>query len=151
MKVLLTLMFLFWGVAWSTGRHSIGGSTIAGIRETQEMLDFARKHNVTAMIEKIPMPYINTAMERSEESNVKYCFVVEIANTPGWRKAKTFVLILKVWMSLYLMTTSCKGCFFFRTQQLAVSLKDLGSLTSLTLHALTFELSSPGAITSAAT
>jgi D-arabinose 1-dehydrogenase-like Zn-dependent alcohol dehydrogenase len=47
------------------------------------MLDFARKHNVTAMIEKIPMPYINTAMERSEESNVKYCFVVEIANTPG--------------------------------------------------------------------
>jgi D-arabinose 1-dehydrogenase-like Zn-dependent alcohol dehydrogenase len=40
---------------------------IRGIQETQEMLDFAGKHNVTAMIEKIPMPYVNTAMEQLEK------------------------------------------------------------------------------------
>lgn len=64
-----------------SGCHSIGGSTNRGIQETQEMLEFAGKHNVIAMIEKIPMPYVNTAMERLEKANVKYCFVINIANT----------------------------------------------------------------------
>jgi D-arabinose 1-dehydrogenase-like Zn-dependent alcohol dehydrogenase len=45
------------------------------------MLDFAGKHNVTAVIEEVPMPYVNTAIERLEKANVKYCFVIDIANT----------------------------------------------------------------------
>ncbi len=43
-------------------QRDVGGSAIGGIKETQEMLDFCGKHNITCMIEKIPMSYINTAM-----------------------------------------------------------------------------------------
>ncbi|KAI7994245.1 putative mannitol dehydrogenase [Camellia lanceoleosa] len=46
------------------GRKIVAGSGIGGIKETQEMIDFAAKHNITADIEVIPMDYVNTAMER---------------------------------------------------------------------------------------
>jgi cinnamyl-alcohol dehydrogenase len=59
----------------------VGGSGIGGIKETWEMLDFCGKRNITCMIEKIPMSYINTAMERLSKSDMKYCFVIDIANT----------------------------------------------------------------------
>ncbi|MDX2261258.1 MAG: NAD(P)-dependent alcohol dehydrogenase [Gemmatimonadales bacterium] len=60
------------------GRRSIAGSLIGGIKETQEMLDFCGKHNITADIEKIPMQEINTAYERMLKSDVKYRFVIEM-------------------------------------------------------------------------
>lgn len=59
-------------------RVSISGSIIGGIRETQEMLDFCSKHNVTPMIETIPIDYINTAYERMEKNDVHYRFVIDI-------------------------------------------------------------------------
>jgi cinnamyl-alcohol dehydrogenase len=59
----------------------VRGSGIGGIKETQEILDFCGKHNITCMIEKIPMSYINTAMERLSKSDVKYRFVIDIAST----------------------------------------------------------------------
>ncbi|CAM6050313.1 unnamed protein product [Sphagnum compactum] len=62
-------------------RRDVGGSGIGGIKETQEMLDFCGKHNITCMIEKIPMSYINTAMERLSKSDVKHRFVIDIAST----------------------------------------------------------------------
>ncbi|GER53960.1 alcohol dehydrogenase, partial [Striga asiatica] len=49
--------------------------------ETQEMMDFAAKHNITADIEVIPMDYINEAMERLEKADVKYRFVIDIAGS----------------------------------------------------------------------
>nr|QSL78020.1 Alcohol dehydrogenase like cytoplasmic [Nigella sativa] len=63
------------------GRKLVGGSGIGGMKETQEMMDFAGKHNITADIEVIPMDYINTAMERLVKGDVKYRFVIDIANT----------------------------------------------------------------------
>jgi cinnamyl-alcohol dehydrogenase len=45
------------------GRKLIGGSNFGRIKETQEMLDLCRKHNITADIELIKMEHINTAME----------------------------------------------------------------------------------------
>ncbi|XP_059624101.1 probable mannitol dehydrogenase [Cornus florida] len=48
------------------GRKIVAGSSTGGIKETQEMLDFAAKHNVTADVEVIPMDYVNTAVERLE-------------------------------------------------------------------------------------
>ncbi|KAL9252763.1 putative mannitol dehydrogenase [Drosera capensis] len=63
------------------GRKLIGGSMIGGIKETQEMIDFAAKHGVTADIEVIPMDYVNTAMERMLKSDVRYRFVIDIGNT----------------------------------------------------------------------
>src|ERR1041384_6550330 len=35
------------------GRHSLSGSAIGGIRETQEMLDFCGEHNLTAEVEHL--------------------------------------------------------------------------------------------------
>ncbi|GKA07252.1 8-hydroxygeraniol dehydrogenase-like protein [Tanacetum coccineum] len=51
------------------------------IMETQEMLDFAAKHGITADIELIPIDYVNTAMERILKSDVKYRFVIDVANS----------------------------------------------------------------------
>lgn len=61
------------------GRRFVGGSLIGGVKETQEMLDFCGEHNICCMIEKIPMEYVNTAMERLVKGDVKYRFVIDAA------------------------------------------------------------------------
>jgi uncharacterized zinc-type alcohol dehydrogenase-like protein len=61
------------------GRRSIAGSLVGGIRETQEMLDFAAKHGVTPMIETIRADQINEAYERVLRSDVRYRFVIDIS------------------------------------------------------------------------
>ncbi|KAK9050018.1 hypothetical protein SSX86_031014 [Deinandra increscens subsp. villosa] len=63
------------------GRKTVAGSNIGGIKETQEMLDFAAKHGITADIEIIPIDYVNTAMERLLKSDVRYRFVIDVANS----------------------------------------------------------------------
>jgi alcohol dehydrogenase (NADP+) len=62
------------------GRRSLSGSLIGGIKETQEMLDFCGKHNITADIELIPIQKINEAYDRLEKSDVKYRFVIDMAS-----------------------------------------------------------------------
>ena len=59
----------------------VGGSCIGGLKETQEMIDFEAKHNITADIEVIPIDYVNTAMERLVKADVRYRFVIDIGNT----------------------------------------------------------------------
>ena len=59
----------------------VGGSCIGGMKETQEMIDFAAEHDITADIEVIPIDYVNTAMERILKSDVRYRFVIDIGNT----------------------------------------------------------------------
>lgn len=66
---------------WGAGRKLLGASAAAGIKETQEMVDFAAKHNVTADVEVIPMDYINKAMERLGKGDVRYRFVIDVGNT----------------------------------------------------------------------
>ena len=63
------------------GRKIVAGSAIGGLKETQEMLDFAAKHGITADIELIPIDYVNTAMERILKSDVRYRFVIDVANS----------------------------------------------------------------------
>lgn len=60
-------------------RRSIAGSIIGGIAETQEMLDFCAKHNITADIEQIAMQDIEPAYARMLKSDVKYRFVIDMA------------------------------------------------------------------------
>jgi len=62
------------------GRHSLAGSAIGGIRQTQEMLDFCGEHHITADIEMIRMDQINEAYERMLKSDVKYRFVIDMAS-----------------------------------------------------------------------
>ncbi|WP_121667737.1 NAD(P)-dependent alcohol dehydrogenase [Mesonia aquimarina] len=59
-------------------RKSVAGSVIGGIKETQEMLDFCGKHNITSDIELIDMQDINNAFERVKKSDVKYRFVIDM-------------------------------------------------------------------------
>ena len=60
------------------GRRSIAGSAIGGIAETQEMLDYCGKHNITCDIELIDIKDINAAYERMLKSDVKYRFVIDM-------------------------------------------------------------------------
>lgn len=45
------------------------------------MIDFAAKHNVAADIELVRIDYVNKAMERLAKGDVRYRFVIDIANT----------------------------------------------------------------------
>jgi uncharacterized zinc-type alcohol dehydrogenase-like protein len=63
-----------------SGRKSLSGSGIGGMRETQEMLDFCAKHNLGADIEVISIDKVNEAYERLVKSDVRYRFVIDIAS-----------------------------------------------------------------------
>lgn len=59
----------------------MAGSTSGTMKDIQEMIDFAAKHNIIADVEVISIDYLNTAMERIDKSDVKYRFVIDIVNT----------------------------------------------------------------------
>lgn len=62
------------------GNHSLSGSSIGGIPETQEMLNFCGEHNITADVEVIPIQKVNEAYERLLKSDVKYRFSIDMAS-----------------------------------------------------------------------
>jgi len=59
-------------------RRSFAGSSIGGIRETQEMLDFCAEHGIASEVELIAASEINDAYERVLASDVRYRFVIDI-------------------------------------------------------------------------
>lgn len=61
-------------------RRQFAGSSIGGMAETQEMLDFCGEHNIVCDIEKISIQQINEAYERLVRSDVKYRFVIDMAS-----------------------------------------------------------------------
>jgi len=61
------------------GRRSIAGSLVGGIRETQEMLDFAAEHGIEPKIEVIRADQVEEAYERVLRSDVRYRFVIDIS------------------------------------------------------------------------
>ncbi|PON97080.1 Alcohol dehydrogenase superfamily, zinc-type [Trema orientale] len=63
------------------GRKIVAGSCTGGIKETQEMIDFAAKHNITSLIEVIPIDYVNIALNRLVKGDVRYRFVIDVGNT----------------------------------------------------------------------
>jgi uncharacterized zinc-type alcohol dehydrogenase-like protein len=68
------------GFALLSQRRSVSGSTIGGLAETQEMLDFCGKHNVTADVEVIPIQKVNEAYERMLKSDVRYRFSIDMTS-----------------------------------------------------------------------
>ncbi|MCL2516295.1 MAG: zinc-binding dehydrogenase, partial [Microbacteriaceae bacterium] len=60
-------------------RRSFAGSSIGGIRETQEMLDFCAEHGIVPDTELIDASYLNEAWDRVLASDVRYRFVVDAA------------------------------------------------------------------------
>jgi uncharacterized zinc-type alcohol dehydrogenase-like protein len=61
-------------------RRSLSGSLIGGLAETQEMLDFCGKHNITADVEVIPIQKVNEAYDRLLKADVKYRFSIDMAS-----------------------------------------------------------------------
>src|SRR5438270_6413053 len=61
-------------------RRNFSGSSIGGIAETQEMLDFCGKHDITADVEVIPIQKVNEAYEILLKSEVKYRFSIDMAS-----------------------------------------------------------------------
>lgn len=61
------------------GRKSLAGSSIGGIAETQEMLDFCAEHNIVSDIEMIDIKDVTTSYERMEKGDVRYRFVIDMA------------------------------------------------------------------------
>ncbi|KAJ3085305.1 hypothetical protein HK100_009093 [Physocladia obscura] len=62
-------------------RIKIAGSLVGGLTETQEMLDFCGKHNITSDIELVSVNQTEQAWERMLKSDVKFRFVLDIAGT----------------------------------------------------------------------
>ncbi|HUC01264.1 MAG TPA: NAD(P)-dependent alcohol dehydrogenase [Solirubrobacterales bacterium] len=67
------------GVAPLLGRRSLTGSSIGGLAETQEMLDFCAEHGVVAEIEPIAIDQINEAYERMLAGDVRFRFVIDMS------------------------------------------------------------------------
>ncbi|HEV2486235.1 MAG TPA: NAD(P)-dependent alcohol dehydrogenase [Terracidiphilus sp.] len=61
-------------------RRSLSGALIGGIAETQTMLDFCGKHNITADVEVIPMQKVNEAYDRLAKADVKYRFSIDMVS-----------------------------------------------------------------------
>lgn len=61
-----------------SGRKQLAGSLVGGIKETQEMLDFCAKHNISSDVEVIPIQQINAAYERILKGDIKYRFVIDM-------------------------------------------------------------------------
>ncbi len=64
-------------------RKSIAGSNIGGMKETQEMLDFAGEHGITADIELINADQVNDAYKRVVANDVQFRFVIDTATIPA--------------------------------------------------------------------
>jgi len=62
------------------GNKTLSGSLIGGIPETQEMLDFCAEHNITSDVEVISPDRIEEAYDRTVKADVRYRFVIDMAN-----------------------------------------------------------------------
>ncbi|KAL6006657.1 cinnamoyl-Coa reductase [Asimina triloba] len=60
---------------------TISGSIAGGTKETQEMIDFCAAHKIYPNIEVINIQYINEALERLVNKDVKYRFVIDVENS----------------------------------------------------------------------
>ncbi len=61
------------------GRRSLAGSSIGGIKETQEMLDFCAENNIVSDIELIDIKDITHAYQRMLKGDVRYRFVIDMS------------------------------------------------------------------------
>jgi alcohol dehydrogenase (NADP+) len=68
-----------YGFSLIGGRKSLAGSSIGGLPETQEMLDYCASHNITSDVEVIDIKYIDKAYERMLKGDVRYRFVIDMA------------------------------------------------------------------------
>ena len=62
------------------GNKTVTGSGIGGIKETQEMLDYCAEKGIVSDVELINIDKVQEAYERTEKSDVKYRFVIDVSS-----------------------------------------------------------------------
>jgi uncharacterized zinc-type alcohol dehydrogenase-like protein len=62
------------------GRKSIAASSIGGIPETQEVLDFCAEHGIAPDVQVIPIQEINEAYKRVKDGEVRFRHVIDMAS-----------------------------------------------------------------------
>ncbi|WP_193607941.1 NAD(P)-dependent alcohol dehydrogenase [Nocardioides lijunqiniae] len=62
------------------GRKRLSSSGSGGRPATQELLDFCGEHGITADVEVLPSRQVATALERLERNDVRYRFVLDLAD-----------------------------------------------------------------------
>jgi uncharacterized zinc-type alcohol dehydrogenase-like protein len=66
------------------GNKAVAGSSIGGIAETQEMLDFCAEHGIAATIEVVSAADVNEVWDRVVDGDVRYRAVIDTSTiTPG--------------------------------------------------------------------
>ena len=68
-------------VMLTMGRRNLSSSGSGGTRETREMLEFCRQHNIAADIEVVAPTAINEAFERLKKGDVHYRFVIDMSQS----------------------------------------------------------------------
>lgn len=61
-------------------RHSVSGSLIGSIADTQEVIDFCAEHGIAPEIEVIPIQDINQAIKKVESGDVRFRYVIDMAS-----------------------------------------------------------------------
>jgi len=65
-------------------RKTVGGSLIGNIADTQEVLDFCAEHAIGPEIELIPLHQINDALDKVENGDMRFRYVIEMSSLkPG--------------------------------------------------------------------
>jgi uncharacterized zinc-type alcohol dehydrogenase-like protein len=62
-------------------RRKLAASVVGGVPETDELLSFCSEHNIMPEVEMIAMEDINDAHKRMKNGEVRYRYVIDIANT----------------------------------------------------------------------
>lgn len=80
------------GVSWELpvnnlllliGRKRLSSSATGGLPATTEMLQFAAQHGILPDVEILPSAQVKTALDRLEANNVRYRFVLDLADLDG--------------------------------------------------------------------
>ena len=62
------------------GRKSLASAGSGGRRYTQDLLDFAGRHGITADVEVLPSAQVNTALQRLAAGQARYRFVLDLSD-----------------------------------------------------------------------
>jgi uncharacterized zinc-type alcohol dehydrogenase-like protein len=68
------------GMALAFGRHSLAGSMIGGMKETQAVIDYCASHNIAPDVEIIKPSEIERAYQSVMNKEVRYRFVIDMQN-----------------------------------------------------------------------
>jgi alcohol dehydrogenase (NADP+) len=62
-------------------RRQVSGSLIGNLAETQEVLDICAQHGIGPEVELIQIQDVNYAYERVQKGEVRFRYVIDIANS----------------------------------------------------------------------